>query len=307
MPIDRQVVSPFQRTDHHDFAEASRLGVANLMLALRALHAPGLAGVVKGGTFTAGVGRFLDLAPTVAFDSAGNLLLIESTTSVGEFQANGGPHSRIDLVSIGYAEDPVAVENRAFINPADNSTFTANVPTKFRARAAVTVTTGTPSATPAAPSTPPGHVPLAHVTIAPGTAQLTAGHISPVSASLVRPVRLLTQAPTASTLPWESDRLAALATPPGSASIIFAQVAMRLLAPAVYTFSLLDKTASTTIASTPYASTASPQQSPLQLITTLVSGPTATVRDLAMRIAPSQATGGASYELANISICAVTL
>ena len=172
MPLDRQIVSPFQRTDAFDWNEQGRLALANLQVALQGLLQPNDAGVVRGGILTAGVGRIVDVSPTAAFDGNGNLLLVEQATPTASLAANGTGNSRIDLVALVQSDQDVSSENRVFVNPANSQTYTSDVATKRRSATSIVVTTGTPAATPAKPATPAGHVPLGYVTVAPGTTQL---------------------------------------------------------------------------------------------------------------------------------------
>lgn len=307
MPLERQFTSPFQRTDSFDFNEQGRLALANLQLALQGLLQPNEAGVVRGGILTPGVGRIVDVSPTAAFDTSGNLLLVEQPTSTASLAANGSANSRIDLIALVHADQSVGTENRVFVNPANNQTYTADVATKLRSATQVVVTTGTPGASPQKPATPAGHVPLGYVTVAPGTSQLTAGMIEPAHEFARQPVRWLAVASVTSALPYETSRLFSVRTPAGGTTVVSAQVTMPRVAALDVRVSIFDRTANTEVAYGILSRSSETGIGTVNFATVLAGGAVSSSRDLALRIAPnSGSTGSVNFALSNILLKAET-
>lgn len=308
MPLERVKVSPYQRTADADFNAAGSLAISNLALAMRAF-VQREAGVSVGGGVFPDVGRFCKIEPTAAVDGSGNLLVLESATQIGEFAANNSGNDRIDLVSLGYTAADSSVASRVFVNPANGETYTSSVPTRVTGTTAPTITTGVAGSNPATPATPAGHVALATVRIPSGTSTITSGMITPVHASFQRPMRQMVQADVTAALPWESNLLYSLTTPPGKLTLLIAQVAMQRPTIA-FKLSLLNKTTSAEIAATVYPPQGAgiEQPEPMQLITAIAGGISGSTRDIAIRVAPnSGSTGAVTFALKNISLVAVTL
>lgn len=307
MPLERQIATPFQRTDAFDWNEQGRLALANLQLALQSLLQPNEAGVVRGGILTPGIGRIVDVSPTAAFDASGNLLLIEQPTATASLENNGTVHTRIDLIALVHAAQNVGTENRVFVNPANNQTYTADVQTKLRSATQLVVTTGAPGPSPQKPATPAGHVPLGYVTIAPGTNQINASMIEPAYEFARQPVRWLAVASATSQLPYETARLFAVRTPAGGTTVVSAQVTMPRVAALDMRVSIFDRTANTEIASGVLSRSSEAGTETVNFATVLAGGAVSSSRDLALRIAPnSGSTGSVNFALSNILLKAET-
>lgn len=303
--LERQRSAAFQRTDNYDFNEQGRLALANLALAMKGFVGRS-AGVVRGGDLTPDVGRFLTLGPTSAIDAAGNLLILDEETSVGEFASNGSGNPRIDLVSLAYDEDDVGVEPRIFSDQA-GGVLTVETPTVVRATTAVVITTGTPSATPAPPNLPAGHVALAHVTVPSGASQLEAANIAPVWASFVRPLRYVTQGVTDPvTLTWESSPLQAVVTPAYGATFFLAQLNLEVAAVIGFRIRLVDTTNDIILREIRVATPSTAQRLTFTLLAPQAAGGSALVRDVALRVEPT-GVDNAIFVFRDILIGAVTL
>jgi len=187
MSLQRQNVVQNERVDAFDFDETNRLGMANLALALRAFLAP-MNGVVRGLHLSPGGGLLARLSPGAAIADAGPIIL-ETDFTVGPFAPNSSGFTRLDLVSIGYAEQQTNSEMRVILNPISGTTAEQPVLTKVTAQPVVTVTQGVPSASPVLPATPLGQIALYQVRIDSGATDITFDDITVLDAGRIDRLR----------------------------------------------------------------------------------------------------------------------
>lgn len=190
MPLGRRQVIANERTDYNDFNASGTLCMANLALALAAFRNPriGSPGVARGLELLANGTMSPTLKAGAAFVEGNSIVvpglaIVEEDASLGPFASNadGNQYSRIDLVSIAYAEADDTPEQKIIVDPNTGATSQQSVDTQKGAAASVVITTGTAAATPAAPATPAGHLALYTVQVDWNVTQITQAKIIPLA------------------------------------------------------------------------------------------------------------------------------
>lgn len=176
--LQRTQVQVNQRTDAVDHNRIATFQLSNLFLALKNFLTPG-SGVVRPGRLVPAGGLSLTLeAPVSGIVSGGEAVMVDEDLAIGPLSNADATHPRIDLIQIAYAINDTDTEQRFFVNPADGSKFQSSVDTTKTVQPVVSIKTGTPAATPTAPSPDAGALALWEVTVPAGAGSISESNIS---------------------------------------------------------------------------------------------------------------------------------
>lgn len=204
LPLQIVRVDQDQRGDSDDFNYANSLALDNLYLALKNLLGTGW---LQPGTMEwVGPGMECYLrTPCGAITAEGLALLADDYPITPDDGDADNP--RIDLVSIGWQAANAAAAQKWKINQATEVPYEADVYTRVQHTPVITLTKGTPAATPSCPSTPANHVALWEIYVEADATTLSDAVFTPV------PSGIANKAPSLSIATWPGPGAATQALP----------------------------------------------------------------------------------------------
>ncbi|GEM_PF-5268241 len=228
LPFQYVNVEQNQRADSADFVAIGTLALDNLHLALLNGFAPSDGWIMPGEMdWDSGMQCYLR-TPLVVATSQGLVALASDESIVPA--VGDGSNPRIDLVSVGWQAVDGSLEEKQFINTDTGASYPDDIVTRKRWEPVVTLTAGTPAASPSRPATPANHVALWEILVPTGATALTDDSFTLIPSEggnqrgRLQMETWPTTGSTAYTSPYTSPTIVEVETPDNSVSAIVAQI-----------------------------------------------------------------------------------